>query len=33
MFRLPVSVHGEIRAILRVFSREVRQPDDAVWSS
>ncbi|MFN0007895.1 MAG: PAS domain S-box protein [Planctomycetota bacterium] len=30
MFRLPVSVHGEIRAILRVFSREVRPQDAAV---
>jgi len=30
MFRLPVSVHGEIRVILRVFSREIRQQDDAV---
>ena len=30
MFSLPVSVHGEIRAILRVFCRGIRQQDDAV---
>lgn len=30
MFRLPVSVHGEIRAILRVYCREIRPKDDAV---
>jgi PAS domain S-box-containing protein len=30
MFRIPISVHGEIRGILRVFSREVRQKDDAL---
>jgi len=30
MFRFAISVHGEIRAILRVFSREVRQQDDAM---
>jgi len=29
MFRLPVSVHGEIRAILQVACREVRQEDAA----
>ncbi len=30
MFRLPISVRGEIRAILHVFTREVRKQDDAV---
>lgn len=30
MFRLPVSVHGEVRAILRFFCRSVRPKDDAV---
>jgi PAS domain S-box-containing protein len=30
MYRLPVMVHGEIRAILRLFCRGVRQKDDAV---
>jgi PAS domain S-box-containing protein len=29
MFRLPVTVHGEVCAILRVFSRRVREPGDA----
>ncbi|NOT29377.1 MAG: PAS domain S-box protein [Planctomycetes bacterium] len=36
MFRVPVLVQGEIRAILRVFCRRVRQKDDAAvefWTS
>lgn len=30
LFRMPVSVHGEISAILRVYCREVRRQDAAV---
>jgi len=29
MFRLPISVHGEVRAILRIFCRRVRARDDS----
>ena len=29
MFRLPISVHGEIRAVLQVACRQVREKDDA----
>jgi PAS domain S-box-containing protein len=32
MIRLPISVHGEVRAILRIFSREIRRKDDALMN-
>lgn len=30
MVRLPIAVHGEIRAVLRLFCREAREQDDAM---